>query len=81
MALCTACFSSDSNLCCYESLERGITVDLVSESVLAVGVFALYLGNDLCARCYLGAEHTYASYAALYLMVPGVYATTPVLAA
>jgi hypothetical protein len=66
---------------CYKSLARGITVALVSESVLAVGGFALYLGKDLCARCYLGAEHTYASYAVLYLMVPRVYATTPVLAA
>ena len=65
---------------------RGITVALVS--VLAVGGFALYLGIDLCAwiryfnaRCYLGAEHKYTSYAALHLMVPGAYATTPVLAA
>ena len=68
----------------YES--RGITVSLVS--VLAVVGFALFLGNVFCARiryfdtkCYLGAEHKFASYAALYLMVPGVYATTPVLAA
>ena len=30
---------------------------------------------------YLGAEDKYASYAALYFMVPGVYATAPVLAA
>jgi hypothetical protein len=30
---------------------------------------------------YLVAEHKFTSYAALYLMVPGVYATTPVLAA
>ena len=68
----------------YES--RGITVSLVS--VLAVVGFALFLGNLLCtwirnfdARCYLGAEHKFTSYAALYLMVPGVYATPPVLAA
>jgi predicted MFS family arabinose efflux permease len=51
----------------YES--RGITVALVS--VLAVVGFAVYLG----------AEDKFISYGALYLMVPGVYATTPVLAA
>ena len=68
----------------YES--RGITVALVT--VLAVAGFALYLGNVLCplngyfdARCYLVAEHKFTSYAALYLMVPGVYASAPVLAA
>ena len=65
---------------------RGITVALIS--ALAVVGFALYLGNVLYAwiryfdaRCYLGAEHKFASYGALYLMVPGVYATAPVLAA
>jgi len=48
---------------------RGITTALVS--LLAVAGFALYLG----------AEHKFTSYGALYLMVPGVYATAPVLAA
>jgi len=51
----------------YES--RGITLAVVS--VIAV------LGSAL----YLGAENKFASYGALYLMVPGVYATTPVIAA
>ncbi|KAF8817610.1 MFS general substrate transporter [Phlegmacium glaucopus] len=40
-------------------------------SLLAVAGYALYLS----------AEHRYVSYGALYLMVPGVYASTPVLAA
>ena len=31
--------------------------------------------------CSLGAEHKFTSYGALYLMVPGTYAATPVLAA
>jgi len=48
---------------------RGITVALVS--VLAVIGFALYLV----------AEHKFISYGALYLMVSGVYAPAPVLAA
>jgi hypothetical protein len=30
---------------------------------------------------YLGAEHKFTSYGALYLMVPGAYATAPVLSA
>jgi len=51
----------------YES--RGITIALTS--LLAVVGFALFLVG----------EHKYTSYGALYLMVPGVYATTPVLAA
>jgi len=51
----------------YES--RGITVALVS--LLAVVGYALYLG----------AEDKFTLYGALYLMVPGVYATTPVLGA
>jgi hypothetical protein len=70
----------------YES--RGITTALIS--LLAVVGFALYLGKN---RCYaldisepncclnLGAEHKFTSYGALYLMVPGVYATAPVLSA
>ncbi|KAF8817607.1 MFS general substrate transporter [Phlegmacium glaucopus] len=40
-------------------------------SLLAVAGYALYLS----------AEHRYTSYGALYLMVPGVYASKPVLAA
>jgi len=51
----------------YES--RGKTIALVS--VLAVVGYALYLG----------AEHKFTSYGALYLIVPGTYAVTPVLAA
>jgi len=51
----------------YES--RGITTALIS--LLGVAGFALYLG----------AEHKYTSYGALYLMVPGAYATAPVLSA
>jgi len=51
----------------YES--RGITAALIS--LLAVAGFALYLG----------AEHKFTSYGALYLMVPGVYASAPVLSA
>ena len=33
------------------------------------------------AKCYLGAGHKFTTYGALYLMVPGTYAVTPVLAA
>jgi predicted MFS family arabinose efflux permease len=51
----------------YES--RGITTALIS--LLGVAGFALYLG----------AEHKFTSYGALYLMVPGAYASAPVLAA
>jgi len=51
----------------YES--RGITTALIS--LIAVAGFALYLS----------AEHRYTTYGALYLMVPGVYATAPVLSA
>ncbi|KAF8815171.1 MFS general substrate transporter [Phlegmacium glaucopus] len=48
---------------------RGIPAALIS--VLAVAGYALYLS----------AENKYTSYGALYLMVPGVYAPIPVLAA
>ena len=33
------------------------------------------------ARCYLGAQHRYTTYGALYLMVSGSYSAVPVLAA
>ncbi|KAF8817612.1 MFS general substrate transporter [Phlegmacium glaucopus] len=48
---------------------RGIPTILIS--LLAVAGYALYLR----------AEHRYTSYGALYLMVPGVFASTPVFAA
>lgn len=32
-------------------------------------------------KYYLGAEHKFTSYGALYLMVPGAYASAPVLSA
>ena len=32
-------------------------------------------------KYYLGAEHKFTSYGALYLMVPGVYVTVPILSA
>jgi MFS family permease len=51
----------------YES--RGVTTALVS--LLAVVGFALFLG----------AEQKFVSYGALYLMVPGAYASAPVLSA
>jgi len=65
---------------------RGITI--VVTSVLAVIGFALYLSKVFCAwfrysfpdtTCETGAEHIFVSYGALYLVVPGVYATGPVL--
>jgi len=48
---------------------RGIANALVA--LLAVAGFALYLG----------AKHKFVSYGALYLMVPGIYSTAPVLSA
>ncbi|KAF8159942.1 MFS general substrate transporter [Crassisporium funariophilum] len=48
---------------------RGITTAIIS--TMAVAGFALYLG----------AKDKFAAYGALYLMVPGVYATAPVLSA
>ena len=70
----------------YES--RGITTALIS--LLGVAGFALYLGSffflSLKSDClllnnYLGAQHKFTSYGALYLMVPGAYASAPVLSA
>ena len=68
----------------YES--RGVTVATVS--MISVAGFALYLGNVfliqgsfLGVTCYLGAEHQFTLYGALYLIVPGMHAIAPVLAA
>ena len=69
----------------YES--RGVTTALIS--LLAVAGFALFLGNTfsileldiLVLAILLGAEHKFTSYGALYLMVPGAYASSPVLSA
>ncbi|KAF8817606.1 MFS general substrate transporter [Phlegmacium glaucopus] len=58
-----------SAFCSDRYASRGITTALIS--LLAVAGFALYLS----------AGHKFVSYGALYLMVPGVYATAPVLSA
>ena len=78
-----------SAFCSDRYKSRGITIALVS--LLAVIGFALYLGKivppcvkqlNLTAKVSkLGAEHKFTSYGALYLMVSGVYGTTPVLSA
>jgi len=66
---------------------RGIAIVLTT--LLAIAGYSTYLGNGnqrhwgTCAKFdhSTGANNKFVAYGALYLLVPGIYGTTPILSA